>query len=352
MLKLHGYIDFVLSNSALKGLSFIVLSIVSAKFVDMVFTFIFKRLVSSTKTTLDDRILQLLHKPIFYSILFVGFILSIKTIYLPDYIEFGLIGLLKTVIIIIWLFVVSKILVMSIDWASRQTASNKILQKNTLPLFNNLGKIAIGLFGIYFIFLSWDININGILASAGVLGVVLGLAAKDTVSNFFAGIFLMADAPFKEGDYILLDTGERGYVKKMGLRSTRFMTRDDIEITIPNSVIAASKIVNESGGPGEIERVRITLTVAYDSDLDEVKSLLITIAKKEINVLKEPEPRVRFREFADHGLRLQLLFWIHNPEIRGKTVDAVNSEIYKEISARKISIPYPTMNVHVSKDSI
>ena len=100
------------------------LSIVSAKFVDMVFTFIFKRLVSSTKTTLDDRILQLLHKPIFYSILFVGFILSIKTIHLPDYIEFGFIGLLKTVIIIIWLFVVSKILVMSIDWAFIQTASN------------------------------------------------------------------------------------------------------------------------------------------------------------------------------------------------------------------------------------
>ena len=266
MLDLHGYINFIFSNSALKGLFYIVLSIVSAKFVDMVFTFIFKRLVSSTKTTLDDRILQLLHKPIFYSILFIGFILSIKTIHLPDYIEFGFIGLLKTATIIIWLFVVSKILVMSMDWASRQTASNKILQKNTLPLFNNLGKIAIGLFGIYFIFLSWDININGILASAGVLGVVLGLAAKDTVSNFFAGIFLMADAPFKEGDYILLDTGERGYVKKMGLRSTRFMTRDDIEITIPNSVIAASKIVNESGGPGEIERVRITLTVAYDSD--------------------------------------------------------------------------------------
>jgi small-conductance mechanosensitive channel len=98
------------------------------------------------------------------------------------------------------------------------------LQK-TLPLFNNLGKIGIGLFGIYFIFLSWDININGILASAGVLGVILGLAAKDTVANFFAGIFLMADSPFKEGDYILLDTGERGYVKQMGLRSTRFMTR-------------------------------------------------------------------------------------------------------------------------------
>tara|TARA_Y100001949_G_scaffold65375_1_gene55317 strand:- start:101 stop:817 length:717 start_codon:yes stop_codon:yes gene_type:complete len=233
---------------------------------------------------------------------------------------------------------------MSIEWASRQTASN-LLQKNTLPLFNNLGKIAIGLFGIYFIFLSWKININGILASAGVLGVVLGLAAKDTVSNFFAGIFLMADSPFKEGDYILLDTGERGYVKKMGLRSTRFMTRDDIEITIPNSVIATSKIVNESGGPEETERVRINIHIAYNSDIDDARSVLIDIAKNNENVLKDPEPRVRFREFADHGLRLQLLFWIHMPEIRGRTVDAVNTEIYKRFAEHKIIIPYPTMKV-------
>jgi small-conductance mechanosensitive channel len=201
------------------------------------------------------------------------------------------------------------------------------------------------LLGIYFIFLSWNININGVLASAGVLGVVLGLAAKDTVSNFFAGIFLMADAPFKEGDYILLDTGERGYVKKMGLRSTRFMTRDEIEITIPNSVIAASKIVNESGGPGEIERVRITLMVAYDSNLDKVRNLLIDIAKKENNVMVEPEPRVRFREFAESGIRLQLLFWIYKPEIRGRTVDAINTEIYKRFKENQITIPYPTMRV-------
>ena len=351
MPDLKEYFDLMINTPALRGLTIIALSIITAKLVDMVFTFIFKRVVNKTKTTLDDRILHLLHKPIFYSILFVGFIVSTKTIALPDYIEFFLIGFFKTITIIIWLFVTSKILVMSMDWASRQTASNKVLQRNTLPLFNNLGKIAIGLFGAYFIFLSWDININGILASAGVLGVVLGLAAKDTVSNFFAGIFLMADSPFKEGDYILLDTGERGYVKQMGLRSTRFMTRDDIEITIPNSVIAASKIVNESGGPGEIERVRITLTVSYDSNLDDVKNRLVDTAKRENNVLKDPEPRVRFREFADHGLKLQLLFWIQNPEIRGRTVDAVNSEIFKQISEDNISIPYPTMSVHLSSES-
>ena len=336
--------EVALSNPIILSVLIILGAVIAAKITDMIFTRIFKRIVNKTQTNFDDRILELLHRPIFYSILFIGFSVAVKTAELPNYIDYALVGIFKTSTILIWLFVVMKVLILSMEWASQKT-SNPLLQQKTLPLFNNLGKIAIGLFGIYFIFLSWDININGILASAGVLGVVLGLAAKDTVANFFAGIFLMADSPFKEGDYILLDTGERGYVKQMGIRSTRFMTRDDIEITIPNSVIAASKIVNESGGPGETERVRITLHVAYESNIDDVKALLISIALGNENVLKTPEPRVRFREFGDHGLKLQLLFWIHKPEIRGRTVDAVNTEIYKQFSQNNISIPYPTMKV-------
>ena len=338
-----NYPDLI-ANPLVRSLIIILGSIIIAKITDLVFTVIIKRLTSKTRTELDDKIVVLFHKPIFYSILFIGFSMAVKTANIPEYLDFALVGLFKTITIIIWLFLISRILILAIDWASKQT-DNKLLQQKTLPLFNNLGKIALGLFGTYFIFLSWDININGILASAGVLGVVLGLAAKDTVANFFAGIFLMADSPFKEGDYILLETGERGYVKSMGLRSTRFLTRDDIEITIPNSVIASSKIVNESGGPEDIERVRITLMIAYGSDIDEVKDLLKSIALKNDNVQNKPEPRVRFREFAESGIKLQLLFWIYKPEKRGRTVDAINTEIYKRFKENQITIPYPTMRV-------
>ena len=338
-----NYPDLI-ANPLVRSLIIILGSIIIAKITDLVFTVIIKRLTAKTRTELDDKIVVLFHKPIFYSILFIGFSMAVKTANIPEYLDFALVGLFKTITIIIWLFLISRILILAIDWASKQT-DNKLLQQKTLPLFNNLGKIALGLFGTYFIFLSWDININGILASAGVLGVVLGLAAKDTVANFFAGIFLMADSPFKEGDYILLETGERGYVKSMGLRSTRFLTRDDIEITIPNSVIASSKIVNESGGPEDIERVRVTLMIAYGSDIDEVKDLLKSIALKNDNVQNEPEPRVRFREFAESGIKLQLLFWIYKPEKRGRTVDAINTEIYKRFKENQITIPYPTMRV-------
>ncbi len=348
MYDFQKYHYLISSSPTLKSFLIIFLSIIGAKIIDIIFTIVFKKLVNKTETQLDDKIVYLLHRPIFYSTIFIGLIFAVKVATLPEYLDFAIIGLFKTFTILIWFFVGSKILVLSIDWVSRRH-SNPLFQKNTLPLFNNLGKIAIGLFAGYFIFLSWGININGILASAGVLGVVLGLAAKDTVSNFFAGIFLMADSPFKEGDYILLDSGERGYVSKMGLRSTRFMTRDDIEITIPNSVIASSKIVNESGGPGEKERVRITIQVAYNSDIDNVKSLLKKIAVKNENVLKDPEPRVRFREFSDYGLKLQLLFWIRKPEIRGRTVDLINTDIYNQFSEKNILIPYPTMNVVLPK---
>jgi len=322
-----------------------------AKITDLVFTRIFKRLVAKTKTNFDDKIIDLLHKPIFYSIIFIGFTFAFKRIDLPDYLDFALVSVVKTITILIWLVVLTRIFILTMDWLSTRTAS-RLLQHKTLPLFNNLGKIVIAILGIYFIFLSWNINVNGLMASGAALSLVLGFAAKDTVANFFSGFFLLADSPFKEGDYILLDTGERGYVKNMGLRSTRIMTRDDIEITLPNSVIASSKIVNESGGPAEIERVRITLTISYGSDIDEVKELLISIAKNNSNVMDEPEPRVRFREFVESGLKLQLLFWIYKPEKRGRTVDQINTDIYKKFNERNILIPYPTMKVILPKQEM
>ena len=91
--------------------------------------------------------------------------------------------------------------------------------------------------------------------------------------------------------------------------------------------------------------------VAYGSDIDEVKDVLKEIALNNSNVLKEPEPRVRFRKFSSSGLKLQLLFWIFKPAIRGRTVDEINTDIYKTFSKRNFIIPYPTVNLIRNKDS-
>ena len=128
MIELINYCFLILSNPALKSLTIVIASVISAKVVDVVFTIIFKRLVSRTETDLDDKVVFLLHRPIFYSIIFVGFITAVKVADLPLYIDFALVGIFKTITIFIWLFVGSKILVISMDWASTRK-TNRLLQK-------------------------------------------------------------------------------------------------------------------------------------------------------------------------------------------------------------------------------
>ena len=227
--------------------------------------------------------------------LFIGFrfSISIKDFYLTQNHIFIITAILKSISIILWSIALFRIFMLLINWYTSKSANSKLIDSKLLPLFDNIGKIIIFSGGAYLVMVSWGVNPVGWLASAGVLGIVLGLAAKDTIANLFSGIFIMVDSPYKEGDYINLDSGERGYVMSIGIRSTRIMTRDDIEITIPNSVIANAKIINESGGPYENERVRVSVGVAYGTDVDLVKDILINISKNCDLVSTKFEPRVR-----------------------------------------------------------
>ena len=261
--------NIIFTNPFYKAIFYVLLSILVAKISDLIFKSLLRKMAGKTKTTIDDHIIDILHRPIYLSILFVGLGFSASLLDILSSIQFIINGSLKTIIVIIWGSAIFKSFIYTINWYSSKSGLRKQNQKRLMPLFDNLGKIIIFIAVIYFIFISWGINVTGWLASAGILGIVLGLAAKDTLANLFAGIFIMADSPYKEGDYINLDTGERGYVKNIGIRSTRIMTRDDIEITIPNSVIANSKIINESGGPVEMERVRVNVSVAYGSDIEQ-----------------------------------------------------------------------------------
>ena len=332
---------------------YVIGSLVIAKLADWIISTVLSRIANQTSSTIDDRIIQILHRPIYYSILFMGLGISIKLLQLPDIITFVFIGLFKSMAIFIWSVALFKAFMHFINWYCHQSKSKSIIQTHTLPLFDNVGKVIIFMVAGYFIFISWGVNVTGWLASTTIVAMVVALAAKDTVANLFAGFFIMADTPYKPGDYINLDGGERGYVKHIGLRSTRIMTRDDIEITLPNSLIANSKIVNESGGPLERERVRITLSVAYGSDIDQVRSILMDIAQNNENVCTKPEPRMRFRTFGDSGLNIQLLFWIEKPEDRGRITDELNTAIYKRFNKDRIEIPFPQRTLHIkSPDSL
>ena len=337
----------LIKEPVIKAIFCIIGSILAAKIADWIISGVLSRLVDKTSSSIDDRIIQILQRPIYYSILFIGLFISVHLFEMPEVITYVLKGLFKTVAVIIWSFALFQSFMHFITWYEKKGQKDNILQIHTLPIFDNVGKVVIFMLGAFLILLSWDVNVTGLTVSATVLVGIFGFAAQDTLANLFAGFFIMADTPYKLGDYINLDGGERGYVKNIGLRSTRIMTRDDIEITLPNSLIANSKIINESGGNEENERVRITITVAYGSDIDKVRNHLMDISQASDSVCKNPVPRVRFRSFGDSGLIFQLLFWIEKPADRGRIIDEISSVIYKCFMEEGIEIPYPQRTIHI-----
>ena len=197
--------------------------------------------------------------------------------------------------------------------------------------------------------LIWGIDPTAWLASAGVIGIAVGFAAKDTLSNLFSGFFILADTPYKVGDYIVISTGERGMVTNVGIRSTRILTRDDVEITIPNAVIGNAKVQNESSGRWEKYRIRVKVGAAYGSDVDQVCDVLKSIADESDNVCKDPEPRVRMRAFGASSLDFELLCWIEEPVLRGKVVHELNMKVYKKFNEVGIEIPYAKQDVYIKE---
>jgi small-conductance mechanosensitive channel len=138
-------------------------------------------------------------------------------------------------------------------------------------------------------------------------------------------------------------------VTDIGIRSTRLLTRDDVELTIPNSIMGNSKIINQSGGPHKKFRIRIPVGAAYGSDVDQVRAVLLDIGKRNAMTCAIPEPRVRFRALGASSLDFELLCWVDEPALRGRATDALLTEIYKRFNAENIEIPYSKQDIYIKE---
>jgi small-conductance mechanosensitive channel len=325
------------------------LYIISAKIANIFSDNIIRKITKRTKSDLDDRIIELIHRPLFFTILFVGAVHSIKILDASDSIVFYSSGILLSLVAVIWAIFTIRVSSLIIGNSFHRIADMTGLSKEVSPLVENVWKVIIIASVIMAVLRIWRIDITPLLASAGIAGVAVALAAKDTLANFFGGISIFIDKPYKIGDYIVLDRGERGEVVTIGIRSTRIKTRDDILISIPNSIIANTKIINESA-PIPNFRIRVPVSVAYGSIIEKVESILIDIAHKNENVIKEPEPRVRFRAFGESSLNFELLCWARDPSLRGRAVHEMNKEIYNMFNRENITIPFPHRTVYVREE--
>ncbi len=302
-----------------------------------------------TRTKVDDDLVALLKRPIFITVFTFFLIIATKSLDVSVGFKSTTVRLLLTLIVWVWMTRGFKILSLLLKVLSDLRNKFKMIQRKTVPLFDLIGKIALVAAGSYFILLIWGIDPTAWLASAGVIGIAVGFAAKDTLSNLFSGFFIIADTPYKVGDFVILDSGERGMVTNVGIRSTRILTRDDVEITVPNAVIGNAKIKNESGGRWEKKRLRIKVGVAYGSDLDKVCAVLQAIGNKAENVCKNPTPRVRMRAFGASSIDFELLVWIDEPVLKGRVMHSLLMQVYQTFNQENIEIPYSKHDVYIKE---
>jgi MscS family membrane protein len=289
---------------------------------------------------IQAELFEIICRPLWLTVGLLGVLLEMQWLMPSPMAEFAMGGAAKTGLTIIWALALGRILYLICE---RLRVSHPH-GAEVFRLTENIGTALICLMGALSVLSVWRIDLTPFLASAGFAGIVAALAAKDTLANFFGGINVFFDRPFKTGDYIVLDSGERGQVVHIGLRSTKILTLDDIFVSVPNSIMANSKIVNESA-PDPKFRVRTSVSVSYNSDADQVEALLGKVARENALVADEPVPLVRFRAFGNTGLEFDLLFWIHESREKEKTIHEVNRAILAEFNRAGIVFAVPQADV-------
>ncbi|MFC6906901.1 mechanosensitive ion channel family protein [Halalkalicoccus tibetensis] len=298
--------------------------------------------VESTTGSIHHIILREIYVPLYLSVFLYGLFLSLELIGAPILSFFEAIVL--SAIIVLW------------TRAGIQAGSKSLKEIKEhdnhyefAPVFKNLWSAAVAIVAGIALLLVWNIDITPLLASAGVFGIILGFAAQDAIANFVGGIALYFDDTYKIGDFIVLESGEKGSVTNIGIRSTTVLTPDRVMITIPNSVLNSAQLRNESA-PQRQKRIRIPIEVAYGTSTKIVEEILLSVAADSNGVLSSPRPTVLFQEFGESALRYELQIFISHPLREPRIVDEVNRAIQRRFTEEGIEIPFPQREISLRSD--
>lgn len=302
-------------------------------------------LAKRTKTTLDDKVIDILGTPLFVILLFVGIRISLRAFLLPTALG-RVLDVAGTILVII---VIAYVLFrawneVALVYARRLAhRTHSTIDNRALPLLEKLGGVLIVLFAVVASLQAIGVGFSWLLAGGAFASIVIGLAAQDTLSNFFSGIHLLVDQPFREGDEIQLEDGPVCTVRRVGLRSTHLYNRQTHDlIIVPNNMLATQLVTNMTR-PDRKQRLSVEVGVAYRSDPDKVKRLLIEAALAHPRVLREPgnEPQVRLTGFGDSALTFALVFWVADHAHRFVVPSDLRIAALRRFAEAGIEIPFP-----------
>jgi small-conductance mechanosensitive channel len=227
----------------------------------------------------------------------------------------------------------------------RRTHLNPALQFTLARIF---GYLLLAL-GFYVSFQTVGVNLSSLAILAGAVGVGLGFGLQNIISNFISGIIILAERPISIGDRIEVG-GVAGQVREISLRSTTVITNDNIAIIVPNADFITHRVTNWSYADPRV-RFRIPFGVAYGTDLEKLRLLMIRVADGHPKALKEPKPDLFFAGFGDSALNFELSVWSSEMTVSPRRF---RSDLYfaieKTLRENRIEIPFPQRDVRIRRD--
>ena len=310
--------------------------------------FILGKLTKKSKTKIDDKLFEKLKRPFFYLLIFLGLVVETHFFNLPNQFKLYILKVLYSLIILIIAWIALRAFEVFIEHFVRKRKDDAFFIQ-LIKFLEGVVRIFLLILAILQILSIWNINITPLLASAGIIGLALALAAQQFLSNFFGGINLFFDRTFKVGDRVRIN-GKYLFVDEIGVRSTRFRTLENTYLIIPNSKLIDSEIENISE-PKEPKKVRVKVGVAYGSDVDKVKEILKKVAQNNSYCINKDEVSVEFYEMGDYSLNFLVVFQVEDASKMWPAQVEFVEAAYKELTKNNIEIPFPTQTIYCKKEN-
>lgn len=262
-----------------------------------------------------------------------------------DWLNEFLAGTGKNLFTAIVVLVIGLFIIKLVGKISKNSFERTSLERTTVSFIVSIVNFALYAVLFYFVLVTAFPNLGaGIIAILGSAALAVGLALKDSLSDFASGIMIIFNKPFKEGDFISVD-GVEGTIKAIHLLHTVVYTADNKKVVINNSRVNSNKVINFSARP--TRRVDLEFTTAYGSDIDKVKEAIFAVVDAHEKILKTPAPLIRLGQHGPSGLIFRCRVWVNNADYWDVYYD-LNEKIYEKFRASGIVIPYETLTVHIA----
>ncbi len=333
------------------GLNLVLWGLISAVAILLVGPLL-TRIAKALPGNIDDHIVQIIRAPGFTLLFVYGAVDSARPLDLPGPAR----AALETVWDVFWIIGITwmgyrlwkEVLLDIGKRLSQETESD--LDDKLYPFFAKVGGVVIVVAGFFFLLDSVGVDITVFAAGGAVVSLVIAFAAQDTIGNFFAGVFILLDRPFREGDRIeIKEENTWGDVVEIGLRTTRIRTRDNRMVIVPNSVIGGNPVINHSYPSAEY-RLGVDVGIAYGTDIDHATDVLMDAVRSVDGVNQDKRIEVLFREFGDSALQFHVRAWfLHYLDAR-RYEDKLNRAIDRALRDAAIEVPFPQRVVHLPQE--